>query len=393
MFRNVTRLAAVLGALTCALALPTGALAAKRTAHTTPKLHHATGAVYATGWGSVTIQTSGRMMGVINAMTRTATAVAKHDYTYVWGGGHAIAGVASVGITGPGYTGHTAGYDCSGSVAAVLAGAGLWPAGSSVPNDAGVIHQLLSEHIIARGAGTPPREVTLYDKPGVHIFMNIDGRFFGTSDGAGGGNRRGGAGWLSDGAPDAHTRAFKRYHVLPSVLRDRTSYGHDLTFQTGAQAALAAELALGDRVRVGYTTSGAGTMTLQTVSWVGAVTATGTVTAITSGGGFSVQTAAGKPLTLSTGTAPALAAGLQVGDQVQVTYTRKAGVLTARTVTVTAPPVAPPATPAPPATAAPTGTGDGSTDGTGDPSAGDPWAGDPSAGDPSAGGWNGGGWG
>ena len=61
----------------------------------------------------------------------------------------------------------------------MLADAGVWPAGSGVPADNGVIAQLRSEHLIARGTGT----VTLYDGPGVHIFMSIEGRFFGTSDG------------------------------------------------------------------------------------------------------------------------------------------------------------------------------------------------------------------
>ena len=82
--------------------------------------------------------------------------------------------------------------------------------------------------------GTGPVAVTLYDHRGVHIFMNIDGRFFGTSDGAGGGNRRGGAGWLDDGAPDASSRVYKPYHFLPTVLRGSTSTGHILTFQSDA---------------------------------------------------------------------------------------------------------------------------------------------------------------
>ena len=37
--------------------------------------------------------------------------------------------------------------------------------------------------MIAPGVGKGPLEVTLWDHPTVHIFMNIDGRFFGTSDG------------------------------------------------------------------------------------------------------------------------------------------------------------------------------------------------------------------
>ena len=65
------------------------------------------------------------------------------------------------------------------------------------------------------GAGNP--------RPAGHIFMNIDGRFFGTSDGAGGGSAKGGAGWLDDGAPDSLRPAFRQYHFRPWVLHDSTT--------------------------------------------------------------------------------------------------------------------------------------------------------------------------
>jgi hypothetical protein len=361
----VRRVAAIVSAFACALTLPAGALAARPAGHAAGRgIRHATGTVTATGWSSLTIQTAGRRMGVINALTAAATAITHQDTSYVWGGGHAEAGVASVGIKGPGYTGRARGYDCSGSVAAVLAGAGLWAAGSPVPNDAGVIGQLLQERIIARGPGSPPDEVTLYDDPGIHIFMNIDGRFFGTSDGGGGGTPKGGAGWLDDGAADAYSRAYRQYHVLPSVLHDRTTYGHSLSFLTGAAPGAAAVVQVGDRIHVDYTTTPSGTMTLQTVTFVGSATTSGTVTAVAAdGSSLTLQTAGGQTTTFSTGVAPSLADGLQLGDQVQVTYTRKAGTLTARAVAVTAPPATPPA---------------------GSPPAGSPPAGPPPSGTPSS---------
>jgi len=150
-----------------------------------------TGTVSLTGAASFTIQTPGQPVGVVAALTAAANRLTRADYPYVYGGGHAQAGVASVGIRGRGHNGRRVGFDCSGSVAAVLEGAGLWPSGAGVPSDAGVVAELLRDGVIARGAGRGPVEVTLYDRPGVHIFMNIDGRFFGTSDGGGGGNRRG----------------------------------------------------------------------------------------------------------------------------------------------------------------------------------------------------------
>jgi len=286
------------------------------------------------GDGSLTIVTNGRRVGVINAMTAAATAITREDYPYVWGGGHAVAGVASVGISGgPGYNGRRIGFDCSGSVTAVLAAGGLWPAGAGVPGDLGVIDQLLADHLIAPGPGRTPAEVTLYDDPGVHIFMNIDGRFFGTSDGAGGGSRKGGPGWLNDGAPDAYTRVFRQYHVLAGVLHDSTVYGHSFTFQSALS--LTASVEIGDHVQVRFRSGPSGTLSLLALAWVGARTVSGEVSAITTHG-FAVLTASGQTLVLA---APSgLAAGLAVGDQVSLTYTAASLTLTARALTVTAQP-------------------------------------------------------
>ncbi len=76
---------------------------------------------------------------MLNALTTAADRSTAADYPYVWGGGHGQAGIASVGMKGPGYNGKRRGFDCSGAVAAVLVAGGLWPAGHSVPNDAGLI--------------------------------------------------------------------------------------------------------------------------------------------------------------------------------------------------------------------------------------------------------------
>lgn len=211
---------------------------------------------------AVTVQTPGKSVGVIKALTATANAITAKDYPYVWAGGHAQAGTPSVGTKGPGYNGRRKGYDCSGSVAAALAGAGLWPSGSPVPGDAGVIAQLLRAHVIAPGAGTAPTEVTLYDDPGVHIFMNIDGRFFGTSDG-GGGNSEGGPAWLDDGAWDASSSKYKRYHVLASVLANKTNSGQSFTFETRAEPASALGGVLGETVRITYAAASNGSMLLE----------------------------------------------------------------------------------------------------------------------------------
>ena len=310
------------------------------------------GTVTAISDSSFTVQTPGRPVGVVNALVAAANRVTSQDYPYVYGGGHAQVGIASVGIKGPGYTGHTLGYDCSGSVAAVLAAGGLWPSGGGVPNDAGIISQLLADRLLVRGAATGPVGVTLYDNPRVHIFMNIDGHFFGTSDGGGGGNRRGGAGWLDDGAPDAFSSTYKRYHVLPSVLSSSTNAGHTVTFELPQDSSGIGDMELGDKVDVSYSQTASGTIVATALAYRGQMTAAGTVQAIAAdGSSFTMQTSDGFTLTFTTIGGASLLQGLATGDTIQVVYTKSSSGLVARTIQVTATPPAP--------TGPPAGTGSG----------------------------------
>ncbi len=221
-------------ALVCALATAPAALARPNATAAAPRIvtqGWVTGRISAVTGDSFTIRTAGSRTGLVNALAAAATRVTRQDYPYVYGGGHQSAGTASVGLPGPGYNGHRIGYDCSGSVAAVLVAGGLWPTGAGVPSEAGMISELTAQGLIAPGPGRGPVEVTLYDDPGVHLFMNIDGRYFGTSDGGGGGDPRGGAGWLDDGAPDSWSSAYNLYHFVPSVLNGRGSSGYAVTFQ------------------------------------------------------------------------------------------------------------------------------------------------------------------
>jgi Domain of unknown function (DUF5666) len=359
-----------IGALVCALVLPAAAGAAQPHAapHTQPSQHRASGTIVSVDWAGFTIRSGGRRMSVTGALTQAADAVTAGDYAYVYGGGHAEAGTASIGIKGPGYNGRRRGYDCSGSVAAVLSGAGVWPAGSPVPNDAGIIAQLRQEKLIARGVGTGPDEVTLYDHPGVHIFMNIDGRFFGTSDGGAGNplQRNGGAGWLNDGAPDASSRAYKPYHLNLSVLTQTVTYGPNLTFETGADPNLITGFSVGDNVHVSYTTNRAGAVTLGTVTYANAKTAAGLVAAISANGtSFTVTAANGSSQTFSVTANDPTGGRLQVGDTVTLTYTTAAGgALTAHTITIVSPPASTTGTP-PSGTGAPGGGGSGNAPVTG----------------------------
>jgi hypothetical protein len=216
------------------------------------------GDIVGLSWASFTVQTGSRRVSVVQALLDAANAMNAANYPYVWAGGHPAAGAASVGSSGPGYTGHTIGFDCSGSVAAILSSGDLWQPGTPVPADNGVIAQLRQEGLIKRGVGTGSTEVTLYDDPGVHIFMNIDGRFFGT-----GANAKGGPGWLSY---DGVSSAFKPWHFVASALRATTTYGSDLTFGVGSGSDLLSGLSVGQQVQVQYKTAKSGALTATAVS-------------------------------------------------------------------------------------------------------------------------------
>jgi hypothetical protein len=329
----------VVGALTATVlcaAIATSLLAASAQAAESGQV---SGLVTSLNAGQLTIQTPGKAVGVLNALTSAATGIQAANLPYVWGGGHGEAGVASRGEKGPGFNGRRIGYDCSGAVAAVLVAGGLWPQGQGVPNDWGMIRYLLKHKLIAPGAGAGPTEVTLYDDPGVHIFMNIDGRFWGTSDGAGAGDARGGPGWLDDGAWDATNKQFRRYHFVASVLKAKTTAGYSLTFDLGPQTESLPGLAAGMTVGVSYSTSNYGTMVANAVTYKVPTTttpttptpplsaATGAVTAIASDdSSFTIESSTGVPMTFEVTPASTVAQQLVAGQVavnavVSVSYT------------------------------------------------------------------------
>jgi hypothetical protein len=306
------------------LSLPAGAGAATLTVRGTLQL---------LGSSDFVVQTAGRARGVTEALISTANRLAANNYPYVWGGGHAQAGVPSIGIKGPGHNGRRRGFDCSGSVAAVLAGASLWPAAGGVPGDAGLISELRSWHILARGAGDGPTQVTLYDDPGVHIFMSINGRFFGTSAGGGEGDPRGGPGWLDGSTPDAFSPTYKRYHLLSSVLHGHIS-GQSIGFRTGPLENLVTQFQVGEPMSVSYQATRYGTLAATGVAYPGASSLTGTVTGVApEDSSVTIQPASGTALTLSSGTLSGLVAGsVTTGDTVTVTYSLVSGADTLRTI-------------------------------------------------------------
>jgi hypothetical protein len=228
------------------------------------------GVVAAIGPRWVTIEQPGKAAGPVDEMVAYATRLGARNYPYVFAGGH-----ARVQRPSNGGKGRSVGYDCSGAMAAVLAAGGLWPKGSAVPGDAGIIQELLARKLIVRGGGTGPDAVTLYDDPGQHIFVNIAGRFYDTGFGG-----RGGADW-ADG-PES-TRGWRIYHVLPSHLKESGSDLHYATLYTGtskADSLRVAGLSAGATVDVSYRQNTDGSLALTGVGYPGALSVAGVVTGI-----------------------------------------------------------------------------------------------------------------
>lgn len=108
-------------------------------------------------------QEGGAVGGNMGEAIAEANRINAEEFPYKWGGGHG-------GFEGP--------YDCSGSVSAVLHAAGLLP------------KPMVSGELASYGA-PGPGPITIYAN-GVHAFMSIMGKFFGTSES----NPGGGAGWF-----------------------------------------------------------------------------------------------------------------------------------------------------------------------------------------------------
>jgi peptidoglycan hydrolase-like protein with peptidoglycan-binding domain len=127
---------------------------------------------------------------LVAQMIAAADAIDAHHYVYRWGGGHNSA------FSGP--------YDCSGAVSAVLHAAGL------------VSAPLVSGDFMHWGA-PGPGTVTIYANAN-HVYMSINGRFFGTSYA----NAGGGAGWFKGGARPGFVVVhvpFEKIHLRPTAAR------------------------------------------------------------------------------------------------------------------------------------------------------------------------------
>lgn len=123
-------------------------------------------------------QASATAGGALGRMAQSAAQIASRHYSYAWGGGHNASFSPTAGSghgSGPGV-----GYDCSGAVSKVL-------------HDGGALggSPLTSGGLMSWGQSGKGKQVSVFAGP-AHTFMQIAGRYFGTSTQ----NSGGGAGWL-----------------------------------------------------------------------------------------------------------------------------------------------------------------------------------------------------
>lgn len=123
-------------------------------------------------------------------------------YPYKWGGGHAQLGLPSYGMPGgpPGTSGPPPGYDCSGSVCAVLGAMGL------------ITKPMTSGELATWGAAGEGTFVTVYANA-THTFMkiNINGKWKWFGTGSDKQARRGGPAW---GNFDPNLKAYAVRHPV-----------------------------------------------------------------------------------------------------------------------------------------------------------------------------------
>jgi len=141
------------------------------------QLQTTTSTVTLTTKASETLGATGSATGSdrLDRVLQACRAMTAKRYPYVWGGGHVFCGVPS---------GFPAGYDCSGSTCAILASADLGFHQGGVVATSGQI---------AAGWGRPGKglQLTVWANQ-IHVWMEINGKHFGTGDW---GKGFGGPGW------------------------------------------------------------------------------------------------------------------------------------------------------------------------------------------------------
>lgn len=154
----------------------------------------------------------------LDEMISRASEISNKNYPYAWGGGHHSVGTPSIGEPdGPPGSSGALGFDCSGSVLAVLAAGEFVPTGSSFGTSAEMGH--VYGHIGEPGPAPEGKGVTIYYNE-EHEWMTINGRYFST--GGSSKNPNGGAGWGGEGSANwgEDPSRFESFHLKNSQLEE-----------------------------------------------------------------------------------------------------------------------------------------------------------------------------
>ena len=154
----------------------------------------------------------------LDAMISRASEISNHNYPYSWGGGHKSVGTPSNPEPGgPDPSAEGLGFDCSGSVLAVLAAGGFVTTGSSFGSSGEMVH--VYGHIGEPGPGPEGKGVTVYANA-EHEWMTINGRYFST--GGSSNNPNGGAGWGGEGKSNwgEEPGDFESFHLKNNELEE-----------------------------------------------------------------------------------------------------------------------------------------------------------------------------
>jgi len=157
----------------------------------------------------------------LDVMESRASEITNKQYPYSYGGGHAKAGDPSMGTETETGGSEVNGYDCSGSVGAILAAGAFIPPGSPVPpsGNFGNIYGSIGEP----GPGPKGKGVTIYWSAG-HEWMTIKGRYFSTGWDKKS-NPKEGAGWGGEQesewpSPTAPPGPYNSIHLKNSELEE-----------------------------------------------------------------------------------------------------------------------------------------------------------------------------
>ena len=130
----------------------------------------------------------------LEQMISKASEISNKNYHYSWGGGHASAGTPSMGGESSSGGAQNIGFDCSGSVSAVLVAGGYIPKGQSIGASGSFGSEFAGSMHAIPGPSPKGKGVTIYYNS-THEWMTINGRYFSTGWNK---NPNGGAGWGSE---------------------------------------------------------------------------------------------------------------------------------------------------------------------------------------------------